>query len=199
MGGPGSSSGERVCSWRVSSPDLLVDLLAKGIDVLTFEQIKELIELVAQNRLQGLELERSGFRLKIDGQQAAPLVAVTAAVQPAPAGVPGAVPAAAAPVLAAAPPAPAPAAAAAPAAPQAGTHILNSPIVGTFYRASSPDSEPFVEVGSRVKKGQVLCIIEAMKLMNEIESDVDGVIAEIYPQNAQAVEFGEPLFAIRLA
>ncbi|MBW8877519.1 MAG: acetyl-CoA carboxylase biotin carboxyl carrier protein [Acidobacteria bacterium] len=166
---------------------------------MTFEQIKELIELVAQNRLQGLELERSGFRLKIDGQQAAPLVAVTAAVQPAPAGVPGAVPAAAAPVLAAAPPAPAPAAAAAPAAPQAGTHILNSPIVGTFYRASSPDSEPFVEVGSRVKKGQVLCIIEAMKLMNEIESDVDGVIAEIYPQNAQAVEFGEPLFAIRLA
>jgi len=172
--------------------------------VLTFEQIKELIELVAQNRLQGLELERSGFRLKIDGQQAAPVMAVTAAAQPAPAGIPGAAPAAApAPAMiaaSAAPPAAAPAAAgAASAAPQAGAHVLNSPIVGTFYRASSPDSEPFVEVGSRVKKGQVLCIIEAMKLMNEIESDVDGVIAEIYPQNAQAVEFGEPLFAIRLA
>ena len=172
--------------------------------MLTFEQIKELIELVAQNRLQGLELERSGFRLKIDGQQAAPVMAVTAAAQPAPAGIPGAAPAAApAPAMiaaSAAPPAAAPAAAgAASAAPQAGAHILNSPIVGTFYRASSPDSEPFVEVGSRVKKGQVLCIIEAMKLMNEIESDVDGVIAEIYPQNAQAVEFGEPLFAIRLA
>ena len=174
--------------------------------MLTFEQIKELLELVAQNRLQGVELERSGFRLKIDGQQAAPVVAVTAAVQPAPAGA-----AAAAPALAAAPApamiaasgapaaaAPAPAAAA-PAGPAQGAHVLNSPIVGTFYRAPSPDAEPFAEVGSRVKKGQVLCIIEAMKLMNEIESDVDGVVVEIYPQNAQAVEFGEPLFAIRLA
>ena len=79
----------------------------------------------------------------------------------------------------------------------AGAHIVNSPIVGTFYRAPSPDADPFVEVGSRVKKGQVLCIIEAMKLMNEIESDVDGVVAQIFPQNAQAVEYGEPLFAIR--
>ena len=169
--------------------------------MLTFEQIKELIELVAHNRLQGLELERSGFRLKIDGQQAAPAAAV-AATPPVAA---GAAPAATAPppVLAAAPApaaaAAAPAAAPASAAPPAGTHVLTSPIVGTFYRASSPDSDPFVEVGSRVKKGQALCIIEAMKLMNEIESDVDGVIAEIYPQNAQAVEFGEPLFAIRLS
>jgi acetyl-CoA carboxylase biotin carboxyl carrier protein len=93
--------------------------------------------------------------------------------------------------------APAAAAPAASAAPPQGTHILTSPIVGTFYSSSSPDADPFVEVGSRVKKGQVLCIVEAMKLMNEIESDVDGVIAEIYPQNAQAVEFGEPLFAIK--
>jgi acetyl-CoA carboxylase biotin carboxyl carrier protein len=85
---------------------------------------------------------------------------------------------------------------AAAAAPPAG-HILTSPIVGTYYSAPSPDAPPFTEVGARVKKGQVLCIIEAMKLMNEIESDVDGVIAEIYPQNAQAVEFGEPLFAIK--
>ena len=88
---------------------------------------------------------------------------------------------------------PGPAAAAAPP----DSHILTSPIVGTFYRAPSPDADPFVEVGSRVKRGQVLCIIEAMKLMNEIESDVDGVVAQIYPQNAQAVEYGEPLFAIR--
>ena len=161
--------------------------------MLTFEQIKELIELVAQNRLQGIELERSGFRLKIDGQQA-----FAPAAHPADAGgVAAAAPSGAA--------APGPAAAPAPAAPAglaagqlpAGTHILNSPIVGTFYRAPAPDSDPFVEVGSRVKKGQVLCIIEAMKLMNEIESDVDGVVAEIYPQNAQAVEFGEPLFAIQ--
>jgi acetyl-CoA carboxylase biotin carboxyl carrier protein len=161
--------------------------------VLTFEQIKELIELVGQNRLQGLELERSGFRLKIDGQ-AAPAAAVPAPAIAAPAAAPHA--AAPATAVLAAPPA---ASAAAPAAagPAAGSHILTSPIVGTFYRSSSPDAPPFVEVGSRVRKGQVLCIIEAMKLMNEIESDVDGVVVEVYPQNAQAVEFGEPLFAIR--
>jgi acetyl-CoA carboxylase biotin carboxyl carrier protein len=162
--------------------------------VLTFEQIKEMIELVAKNRLHGLELERSGFRLKIDGQQAAPL----AAAHPGDAAGAGAgPPAGAASLPAGTTTAATPAAAAAPAAP--GTHVLNSPIVGTFYRAPAPDADPFVEVGSRVRKGQVLCIIEAMKLMNEIESDVDGTIAEIYPQNAQAVEFGEPLFAIRLS
>jgi len=172
--------------------------------VLTFEQIKELIELVAQNRLQGIELERSGFRLKIDGQQAA--APAYPAAPAAPSASQQAPPAPAAPPVAFAPPA-APAApsvaqaaaAPAPAGPPAGSHILTSPIVGTFYSASSPDAPPFVEVGSRVKKGQPLCIIEAMKLMNEIECDVDGTIVEIYPQNAQAVEFGEPLFAIRPA
>ncbi|HEX2254333.1 MAG TPA: acetyl-CoA carboxylase biotin carboxyl carrier protein, partial [Thermoanaerobaculia bacterium] len=91
--------------------------------------------------------------------------------------------------------------AAAPAAdepsPADGAHVLTSPIVGTFYRAPAPDADPYVDVGSRVKKGQVLCIVEAMKLMNEIESDVDGVVVEVYPQNGQPVEFGEPLFAIR--
>ncbi len=173
--------------------------------MLTFEQIKELIELVAHNGLQGLEVERSGFRLKIDGYQAASVVAAAPAAPapPAsPAGLASPVPAvAAAPAAVAAAPAaaPAPAAAAASAGPPAGTHILNSPIVGTFYRAPSPDADPFVEVGLAVKKGQVLCIIEAMKLMNEIESEVDGTIAEIYAQNGQPVEYGEPLFAIRTA
>jgi acetyl-CoA carboxylase biotin carboxyl carrier protein len=170
--------------------------------VLTFEQIKELIELVAHNGLQGLEVERSGFRLKIDGYQTAQVTHLPAApaapAAPAPAGLASPVPAPA-PAAGASAPAAAPAAAAASAGPPPGTHVLTSPIVGTFYRAPSPDADPFVEVGSRVKKGQVLCIIEAMKLMNEIESDADGTIAEIYPQNAQAVEFGEPLFAIRPA
>jgi acetyl-CoA carboxylase biotin carboxyl carrier protein len=73
---------------------------------------------------------------------------------------------------------------------------VTSPIVGTFFRASSPDAEPFVEVGSRVQKGQVLCIIEAMKLMNEIESEVDGVVVRILVENGQPVEYGEPLFLI---
>ena len=203
--------------------------------MLTFEQMKELVELVARHRLSGLEVERSGFRLKIDGYQAvaapaaqaaAPAQATTAprgAPPPAAALTPGmggmaglaglggepgaASPLPLSPLAAAAPPpglpvhagdlaAPPPGAG---AASGSGLHILNSPIVGTFYSAPSPDAPPFVEVGSRVRKGQVLCIIEAMKLMNEIESDVDGVIAEVYPQNAQAVEFGEPLFAIRIS
>ncbi|HWM94823.1 MAG TPA: acetyl-CoA carboxylase biotin carboxyl carrier protein [Thermoanaerobaculia bacterium] len=160
--------------------------------MLTFEQIKELIELVAQRRLQGLELERAGFRLKIDGQpQAQPVVYAAAPPEGASStsqAQPAAMPMASTDISAA--PAAAP-------APEEGAHVVNSPIVGTFYRASSPDADPFVDVGSRVKKGQVLCIIEAMKLMNEIESDVDGVVAKIYPQNAQAVEYGEPLFAIQ--
>ena len=167
--------------------------------MLTFEQIKELVELIAQRQLQGLELERSGFRLKIDGRPAAPM-APAAATAPADYAAPASAPAFSV-SAASAPPAPAaPVAAPEPAGGlPSGTHMLNSPIVGTFYRASSPDAAPFAEVGSRVKKGQVLCIIEAMKLMNEIESDVDGEVLQIFPQNAQAVEFGEPLFAIRPA
>jgi acetyl-CoA carboxylase biotin carboxyl carrier protein len=166
--------------------------------LLTFEQIKELVELVAQRRLQGLELERSGFRLKIDGQPQQPVFAA-----PAPSGA-AAAPAPAIPMAMltaeqaqAAPASGSPSGAApAGAVPEETAHIVNSPIVGTFYRAPSPDSPNFTDVGARVKKGQVLCIIEAMKLMNEIESDVDGVVTKIFPQNAQAVEYGEPLFAI---
>ncbi len=73
---------------------------------------------------------------------------------------------------------------------------ITSPIVGTFYRAPSPDANPFVEIGSKVSKGQVLCIVEAMKLMNEIESEVDGIIVKILVENGQPVEYGEPLFLI---
>ncbi len=173
--------------------------------MLTFEQIKELVELVAERGLQGFELERSGFRLKIDGQAAAPrlVYAAAPAAEPSTAAAPAPGPAMP-PALPSAPSTAAAAASAAPpeaakGGPPAGSHVINSPIVGTFYRSPSPGSPSFVEVGSRVKKGQVLCIIEAMKLMNEIESDVDGEILEIYPQNAQPVEFGEPLFAVRAA
>jgi acetyl-CoA carboxylase biotin carboxyl carrier protein len=74
--------------------------------------------------------------------------------------------------------------------------LVTSPFVGTFYRAPSPESPPFVDVGAKVKKGQTLCIVEAMKLMNEIESETDGTVAEIFVQNATPVEFGEPLFRI---
>ncbi len=77
-------------------------------------------------------------------------------------------------------------------------HTITSPLVGTFYRAPSPDSPPFVEVGTRIEKGQVLCIIEAMKIMNEIESDVSGVVKKILVENGQPVEYGEPLFLIEV-
>jgi acetyl-CoA carboxylase biotin carboxyl carrier protein len=197
--------------------------------LLTFEQMKELIELVANHRLGGVEVERSGFRFKVEGL-GSPGGGASAGIAPH-AVVPGAAlagaqpPSLAAPALGAAPggeealAVPSGAAAApvqglpvhagevlspslpggAVAAASATDHILNSPIVGTFYRAPAPEAPAFVEVGDRVRVGQVLCIIEAMKLMNEIESDMDGTIAQIYPQNSQAVEFGEPLFAIRTA
>lgn len=163
--------------------------------MLNFEQIKELLELVADRKLSGIELERSGFRLKIDGQGETPQVVAVAAPAAAPAPL-----AAAAPAPAAAAPAAAAAAAAeeAPApAPADDSHLLTSPIVGTFYSAASPGAPPFAEVGSRVSQGDVVCIVEAMKLMNEIEADVSGVVVEVFPKNAQPVEFGEKLFAIR--
>ena len=81
---------------------------------------------------------------------------------------------------------------------EAGLHVITSPIVGTFYRAPNPESESFVNVGDHIGKGKVLCIIEAMKLMNEIESDIDGVVMKIYPQNGQPVEYGEKLFAVKV-
>ena len=162
--------------------------------MLTFEQIKELIDLVSERQLEGLEIERSGFRLKIDGRSSLPArVAVSGSVadSPAPdAGVEAGLAGPAEPGSQGAP------AAVAEEGPVDG-HVLKSPIVGTFYTSPNPDSAPYVRVGDAVKKGQVLCIVEAMKLMNEIESDVEGVVGEIYPTNAQAVEFGEPLFLIR--
>jgi acetyl-CoA carboxylase biotin carboxyl carrier protein len=165
---------------------------------LTFEQIKELIDLVSRRGLHRLEVERAGFKLVVDGQP--PSGAAAAAPAPAPAAAAGSaqVRASPPPAAEAAPPAGAPPAAEAEeeAGPPEGSHVVNSPIVGTYYSAPSPDAEAFVEVGSRVKVGQVLCIVEAMKIMNEIESEVDGVVLEIYPKNAQPVEFGEPLFAI---
>lgn len=77
------------------------------------------------------------------------------------------------------------------------THTINAPMVGTFYAASSPDAKPFVTVGTKVKKGDVVCIIEAMKLMNEVEADIDGEIVEIVAENGQMVEYGQPLFVIK--
>ena len=104
--------------------------------------------------------------------------------------------AAAAPVVVAAPATPVAAPDAQAPAPAPG-HVVSSPMVGTFYRSASPDAPPYAELGASVRKGQVLCIIEAMKLMNEIESDADGVVVEILAQNGQPVQFGQPLFRVR--
>jgi len=157
-----------------------------------FEEIKLILALVREHDLAEFELEHQGFKIRIRKDGGHPIVVTTPVSASA-----------VAPAVAAQPPAASPPAGSSePAAAEDGEMelaIVKSPIVGTFYRASEPGARAFVEVGDAVKKGQVLCIIEAMKLMNEIESDVDGVIAEIYPQNAQAVEFGEPLFAIRPA
>jgi acetyl-CoA carboxylase biotin carboxyl carrier protein len=103
------------------------------------------------------------------------------------------------PAAAAALPASAEPAAARPPEPGPDVHVITSPIVGTFYRAPSSEADPFAEVGQRVARGKILCIIESMKLMNEIESDVEGEIVEVYPRNGQPVEYGEKLFAIKLA
>jgi acetyl-CoA carboxylase biotin carboxyl carrier protein len=159
------------------------------------KEIKELVDLVARRGLAGLEVERAGFRLRIEGPTRLTAVARR--------GVAAAAEASDLAELAPAAPVPAPALAAPlPAGPpgsgeREGFHVLTSPIVGTFYRAPNPDAEPFVKLGDEVEKGKTLCIVEAMKLMNEIEADVSGTIVAVYPQNGQPVEFGEKLFAIQ--
>ena len=114
--------------------------------------------------------------------------------QPVVSAAPVAAAVAPAPVVAAAP-APAPAVEVA-AATESDDHVVKSPMVGTFYRSSSPEAAPFVEVGTQVKEGQTICIIEAMKILNEIEADKSGTITQIVAQNGQAVEYGAPLFVI---
>ncbi len=164
--------------------------------MLTYEQIKELIELVGREGLQGVTLERSGFRLHVEGKAPPMTFAAPAPSYPAEPAPPTPAPR---PVAAAdsEPASAEPAAGSAEELPEDG-HILTSPIVGTFYTAPSPDSEPYVGVGDTVSEGQILCIVEAMKLMNEIESEVAGEVLKILPKNGQPVEFGEPLFVIRV-
>jgi acetyl-CoA carboxylase biotin carboxyl carrier protein len=147
-------------------------------------KLKKLIDLVQESGIAELEVTEGEERVKIvRGGRAAPeavFMDVTDAARP---------------IAAAALPAPPRAGAAESLAPTDG-HVVKSPMVGTFYRASAPDAKAFVEVGDTVKAGQTICIIEAMKLMNEIESDQDGVVKAILVENGQPVEYGEPLFVI---
>ena len=148
-------------------------------------KLKKLIDLVEESGIAELEITEGEEKVRIvkSGAQAREHMYMVSG--PAP--------------VAAAPPEPVPAPAA-PAAPEAAAepegHVVKSPMVGTFYRSSSPGAQPFVEVGDEVKKGQTICIIEAMKLMNEIEADKDGVIKAALAENGQPVEYGEPLFLI---
>ena len=152
-------------------------------------KLKTLIDLVSESGISELEVTEGEGKVRI--VKNAPPIYVQPSAAYAPqmtAAIPAPTAAAPADALAAA------AAAPAPAAPQG--HVVTSPMVGTFYRAPSPGADPFVQVGDAVKEGQTICIIEAMKLLNEIESDKAGVIKEILVENGQAVEFGQPLFVI---
>lgn len=158
-------------------------------------EIRELLKLIKRYDINDFSLQRGQDRVRIRrGQAGAAPVLVEA--RPAPAAEPVAAPAAA-------PAAPAPAAAPAEAGEPLSVgekqFLVTSPIVGTFYRAPSPESPPYVEPGGQVSKGTVLCIVEAMKIMNEIECEVNGKVSAVLVDNAQPVEYGQPLFIIDLS
>jgi acetyl-CoA carboxylase biotin carboxyl carrier protein len=158
------------------------------------DEIRSILDLVKEHELSEFELEIDGLKIKVRKPGGSQLVQMPGAASYVP------LPAVAMPATAP-PPAPRPVEARSSAeadAANADLAIVKSPIVGTFYRSPEPAAPPFVEKGMRVKKGQVLCIIEAMKLMNEIECDYDGEIVSVYVDNAQAVQYGERLFAIKV-
>ena len=146
-------------------------------------KLKTLIDLVAESGIAELEITEGEGKVRIVKSGGA----VVQQYVPAPVQTPVAAAAPAAPVAEL----PAPQAPAAPAG-----HVVKSPMVGTFYRSSSPGAKPFVEVGSQVKEGETICIIEAMKILNEIEADKSGTVTKILGENGQAVEYGQPLFVI---
>jgi acetyl-CoA carboxylase biotin carboxyl carrier protein len=158
---------------------------------LDLKQIKQLIDLMQRSDLTEFAVEEEGFKIKIarasNAASAAPLLV--------------AAPVASAPLVAASAPAPAaPAAAPAPAAPGAdevGYVFVKSPMVGTFYKAASPESKAFAEVGTRITETSVVCIIEAMKIMNEIQAEVKGTVVELLVENGQPVEYGQKLFKVK--
>ena len=154
-------------------------------------KLKTLIDLVSDSNVSELEITEAEGKVRIvkSGTSQAMHVA-----QPAVSSAPASATVAPAPV---APVAPTPAeVAAATAAAEPDGHVVKSPMVGTFYRSSSPEAASYVEVGTQVKEGQTICIIEAMKILNEIEADKSGTITQIVAQNGQAVEYGAPLFVI---
>ena len=160
------------------------------------KELKELIDFLIEKDISEFELERGDVKVRIKrgGETAAPVITHAVPMAAMPMAAPP-VQAGHAPVAAAAPPASASAPPA--AAAEEELHTVKSPIVGTFYEAPGPGALPFVKIGDQVAAGQVLCIIEAMKLMNEIEADASGEIVKVLVNNNQPVEYGQPLFAIR--
>lgn len=153
------------------------------------DRIRELIDLLIEKDVAELEIEKDGVKVKIRRREEGPtqVIAASPAVAAAPSG-------------AGAQEGPAPAGEPESVAEAEGfgdAYIVTSPIVGTFYRASDPDSDPFIEVGDQVEEGQTLCIVEAMKLMNEISSEVSGEVLAVFVDDAEPVEYGQQLFAIR--
>ena len=149
---------------------------------MNIKQIRELAQIVSENGLSAIEIAEGENRVRIERAVAAPAAVPAVVSMPAPA---------------AAPTAPAPA----PAAEETNvdfnrTREIKSPMVGVFYAAPSPDAKPFVEVGSKVKKGDIVCIVEAMKLMNEITAEFDGEVVDICVRNGEVVEFGQTLFKL---
>jgi acetyl-CoA carboxylase biotin carboxyl carrier protein len=161
-----------------------------------FDDIERILELVREHDLAEFELEREGLKLRVR-KAGGPVH--QAMVQPPPAAQPHMLPPS--PVMPTAPPPAAQAPVLSAVSPEDEAElelaVVKSPIVGTFYRSSEPGAAPFVDVGERVKKDQVLCIIEAMKLMNEITSEYEGEIVSVYVENGKPVQYGERLFAIK--
>jgi acetyl-CoA carboxylase biotin carboxyl carrier protein len=150
------------------------------------KEIQRLLDYIAKSPLAEVSIETEGLKVSVKKfGEAAPVVSVVAAA-----------PVAAAPVAAAAPAAPAPAA---PAPAADNLYTVKSPMIGTFYRAAGPDKDNFVEVGSEIAPGKTVCVIEAMKLFNEIDSEISGKIVKILVENASPVEFDQPLFLVEKA
>lgn len=151
--------------------------------------IKKIVRLVEESNISGLEIEENETKIKVTKNLTAPVQVAAPIVAPG-LHIPAHTEAPVKPVDAAP--------AAVPEVPAANVHEVHSPIVGTFYRSPTPDADPFVRVGDMVTAGQVLCIIEAMKLMNEIESDISGKIVKILVDNGKPVEYNQPLFVIEV-
>jgi acetyl-CoA carboxylase biotin carboxyl carrier protein len=161
-----------------------------------FSDIERILELVRQHDLSEFELEKEGLKVRVRKAGMTPAFP-TAQLMPVVPAPPNALPVAAPVPQAAAPPAAIEAGAPADVDESVELAVVKSPIVGTFYRSPEPGAPSFVEIGERVKKDQVLCIIEAMKLMNEITSEYDGEIVSAYVENGKPVQYGERLFAIK--